>query len=854
MIHSFDVKKVPSILQVGGKAKVLIETKKAGFPVPEGIVLSVDFFESWLSEIKESEQFLNTLKDTTKENCDKVKSLAMILKFDKQQKEMFDNQIMILEDKFFAVRSSSPEEDLKGVSFAGMYETYLGKKIEDLEETVALAFSSCFDYRVMSYKKQKDIPLENTSIAVIIQRQIASEVSGVGFSLNPLNNAYDEVVINASFGLGEAIVSGIVTPDMYIYDIVDKKIIEKKVNIKEIELQLNPNGGMVEKENINKEQPALLEIQIIELSSLIKRCEQHYNFPVDVEWAYEADQLYLLQARPITTHLPFFEELLTEPGETKRFYIDLLMMTQGIDESMSIMGMDIWKKLIYSTKSGLLSTQINGTAPVVNGREYLSVTAYQKVLGKKTGRKALDTYDGNIKKIFENIDLESHSFEGKPEGTKGYIGRSLKKALLMLPDLFKAVYSDQERIVKDYLKSVDIFTAVIENLDCKKTIDELVNETMTAFDTLMDNVSPIFAGMLSQQKLKKIFKNDDLDTELIALNMDLDGNPTSEMGNLLFLMACSSEFREIKSRAHFILKIKTDNFPVGFMTHYGKFMRLYSSRGFKEIDVATKRIYEDVGMLYDRLIQINPSENQNLIVKSKREEAYNKLLQVAKDKGQDKKFIKAAERLKATFGYREYPKYMLVNAFSILHKICLEIAGKWVTEGRLEEACHIFDLTIEEITKAQKDEKFDLMFTREKNLRGYKTVESVTQWPLVIDSRGKIHKAKIKIENGDIIGDSIAPGKVVGKAKVLHTPYEKSIIPGEILIVRATEPSWTPIFTNASGVVMEIGGPLQHGSIIAREYGIPCVSGLVGIMDLIKDGDLIEVDGNRGTVRLLEEI
>ena len=132
-------------------------------------------------------------------------------------------------------------------------------------------------------------------------------------------------------------------------------------------------------------------------------------------------------------------------------------------------------------------------------------------------------------------------------------------------------------------------------------------------------------------------------------------------------------------------------------------------------------------------------------------------------------------------------------------------------------------------------------------------VENVKNWPLVIDSRGKIYNAKIDPKKGDLVGSAIAPGVVRGRAKVLKTPYEKPLNPGEILVTKATEPSWTPIFINAAGVIMEIGGPLQHGGIIAREYGIPCVSGMMGIMDVVKDGDMLEVDGNNGIVKIIKE-
>ncbi len=852
MIYNFKEIEVPSLLKVGGKAKALIEATKYGLAVPEGIVLSVDFFEPWLSEIKGSDEFRVVLEDATKESCDKLKQLAVHMRFDPKQYEAFDNQMKDLEGVLFAVRSSSPEEDLEGTSFAGMYETYLGTNRADIEGTVALAFSSCFDFRVMSYKKQNGLALENTSIAIVIQRQIASDVSGVGFSLNPINNAYDEVFINASFGLGEAIVSGLVTPDTYIYDAEEKIIIEKKVNKKDIRLSLNPNGGIYEEENEDKEKQALSDEQIIELSTLIKKCEEHYQKPMDIEWAFEKEVLYLLQSRPITTYLPFFDELLTKPRESKRFYIDLLMMTQGISEPMSVLGMDVWAKLIFVTKSGLLSVPINGTAPIINGREYLSVTAYQKVLGKKNGRKALDTYDGNIKKIFDDIHIEKYPFNDKPEGTEGYIGRALKKALSMLPELFKALLSDTDKIVKNYKAHVEVFSNALNELDSNASVDLTVDEIMKNIGLLMSNVTPILAGMLAQQSIKKLFKNGEIDSELIALNMNLEGNPTSEMGKLLFTMACSDAFKSIQSRDDFIMQVESNTLPESFKKQYDQFMTMYSSRGFKEIDVATVRVYEDVGMVYDRLDEIITTENQNLVVKVKRDEAYNRLLKLAEEKGKEKKFIKAAARLKATFGYREYPKYMIVNAFSALHKICLEVAKQWVIDGRIEEPYHIFDLKVDEIAEAQSNVKFDIASARKRNLKGYKKVEHIKKWPLVIDSRGKIYQPKLEINDGDIVGNSIAPGFVTGKVKILHSPYEKSLNPGEILVVRTTEPSWTPIFTNAAGVLMEIGGPLQHGGIIAREYGIPCVSGLMGIMDLLNDGDLVEVDGNNGIVRLLE--
>jgi len=419
----------------------------------------------------------------------------------------------------------------------------------------------------------------------------------------------------------------------------------------------------------------------------------------------------------------------------------------------------------------------------------------------------------------------------------------------MIPGALRGIFGDYNKGIRKYNEATDEIIDRTNKLSGSENFTELSRDTLALMIRAMSTASVIFAGMLSQVTISKIFKGDDLEKELAAMNMDLDGNPTSEMGHLLFAMACDVEFKNIDSREAFVTKADKRDFTDKFLTLYDQFMTKFAARGIKEIDIAAKRIYEDVGILYDKLVEINIVDNQILTVKKKRQEAYDKLLAVAKEKGKQKKFERAVKKMKATIGYREHPKYVVVLITAKLHDICLDMAKEWVKDGRLDKAYDIFDLKTNEIDQAQKDPSFDLRVAREKNLSGYfKSIE----WPLVIDSRGKIYKPAIVIKDGDIIGDAIAPGKVIGRAKVLHTPYEKSLDSGEILVARATEPSWTPIFTNAAGVIMEIGGPVQHGGIIAREYGIPCVSGLMGIMDIIKDGDLLEVDGSNGVVKILE--
>lgn len=526
-----------------------------------------------------------------------------------------------------------------------------------------------------------------------------------------------------------------------------------------------------------------------------------------------------------------------------------MVLTQGFDEPMSVLGIELWGYMLDEIKMHMMTPQINGSTPIVYGKENISMTAFQKLVGKKRALAFINSYDGNLKKIFANIDLDEHPFEGEVEGTRSFKKTMVKTVFKMIPSAVAGVFGDYVSAIKKYEEMADGILKDINNLSSVGDFSEISRNALTIMNRAMGTASVIFAGMMAKRTMAKIFEGEDVGKELSAMNMDLDGNPTSEMGHLLFAMALKEEFKNLDSREYFVKKTDSRRFSDKFLDLYDEFMEKFAVRGFKEIDIASKRIYEDVGMLYDKLIEINTLDNQILKVREKRQEAYDRLLAVAKENGKEKKFVDAAARLKATFGYREHPKYLIVVIFAKLHDICLEIADGWVKEGRLDKAYDIFDLKADEIARGQKDSFFDLRKAREKNLSGYLTMK---EWPLVIDSRGKIYRPRLDVNQGDFVGDAIAPGKVIGPAKVLHSPYEKPLNSGEILVARATEPSWTPIFTNAAGVVMEIGGPLQHGGIIAREYGIPCVSGLMGIMDIIKDGDLLEVDGSNGIVKVIE--
>lgn len=854
MIYQFNSKNIQKINQIGGKAKALLETTIAGFPVPDGVVLSVRFFKDWLDDLKSSEEWKNLTADLTKEGCDKIKTSAAQMQFNPMQRDEFETNLSLLKDEVLAVRSSSPEEDLDDSSFAGMYETYLGVSWESLEKHIALAFSSCFDFRVMEYKRQKNIPLENTAIAIIIQKQLQSEVSGVGFSLNPLNNAYDEVLINASFGLGEAIVSGLVSPDIYTYDFPKSIISDKQINEKKISLWLDSNGGVIEKENQEPTKQALTDEQIIELAKLIKKCESHYKKPIDIEWAYENDKLYLLQARPITTYVPLYPELVTLPGENKSLYLDILSITQGFSDPLSVLGSDIWKSIMITSGGGMLSCTPDGSSPILHGRQFFNVYYLYKSLGKAVGNSYIYNHGDSVEKIMETIDPRDFKITKTPKSLKGRKWAMLKFGIRFAGPSIKAMMGNYDKQVVKYLNNFNEAHKNAETYSPKDSFRDTVDTALVDISKVIFATGLLMAGVSALSKMKKMFKGSNAESELAAIGMDLKGNPTSAMGRLMYNLASSVEFQTLKSADEFSARLKERSLSKEFMDVFDEFIDKHGARTFKEIDIASKRSYDDFENLYERLNEINIEESQINKVQQKKEEAYTELTTIAKEGGFERKFKKQLAIFNATFGYREYLKYSTVIFISKLRNIVLMIAKEFVKEGRLENTAQVFDLHIDEISKAQKEKSLDLRKLRSANLKPYQDTDHVKDWPVMIDSRGKIYKPKLEIKDGDLMGTSIAPGKVTGKAKVLHSPYEKSLNPGEIIVTKSTEPSWTPIFINASGVLMEVGGPLQHGGIIAREYGIPCVSGLVGIMDMVEDGDLLEVDGTSGVVRVLDSV
>jgi pyruvate,water dikinase len=350
--------------------------------------------------------------------------------------------------------------------------------------------------------------------------------------------------------------------------------------------------------------------------------------------------------------------------------------------------------------------------------------------------------------------------------------------------------------------------------------------------------------------------------QLASLGIALPGSKTAEMGEWMYRLASSDEINLHTSAEEFINRLQAKEVSADFLQDWNGFMKEFGARCPREIDVATPRPHEQPALLFAQLksMSLTIRARRDAVpffeeARLKREAAYQALDKIALQKGKSraKAFEKECKIWITLGGYRETPKHYIIKVIDLFRKRVLQVAQTFVIAGRLDVPEQIFDLTIADIDRALGDASLDLRALAKEHTLLLNKIKQCHLVARVIDSRGKIYYPPRKeTAPGELAGVPISPGIVQGRVKVFHRANEKELLPGEILVTRATDPGWTPLFINARGIILEIGGALQHGAVVAREYGIPCVSGLVGATDLLKDGQMVEVDGSNGVVRLLE--
>jgi phosphoenolpyruvate synthase/pyruvate phosphate dikinase len=874
-VFSFASKDLPGLEQAGGKALALHQMTGAGMPVPPGIVLTVEYFNRWLDFLKQSPEW-NAMTGADaggiRQAAKALQDMCGRLQFAEDQKAELGGALKKLreggEGQLYAVRSSSPEEDLEGASFAGGYETTLGVTPETLAAAIRHSFTSCFDERVFLYKKERGIRVDRPRIAVIIQQQVDAERAGVAFSLNPLNNCYDEAVINANYGLGESVVSGEADPDVFVVDKLKHEIIETHIGGKQTVITLNPAGGTVQSNCANHPEASVTPAQVLELAGLLEQVEAYYQKPVDIEWAISGEKIFLLQARPITTYLPLPEEMVTAPGQPKRLYSNSALIEQGLQEPLSVLGTDFLGCVLNEVGGQIARGAIglDGVAFTTGGGYYMNIS-FATMMGMKNASLAPGNFgDPRVMAILDGIDMRQYTGGQLPAKLKALRGKMIFRMLPMALSVLGA-YLKPEQLLQRYhaalpeeIRRLETFSG--DGLSLQTQAIELTGLLSFFYDDY--GIPMILAAQFAQQRIQNLFKQEtgQLQDHLINLGISLPGNKTAEMGEAMYALAASPEIGRYESAADFVAELDGRRLSHEFTQAWEHFMDEFGMRCPGEVDPATPRPKEQPALFFEQLKNMSPAIQGRKTprtffeeARAKREAAYQALSEIALRKGKRK--ARALENYYKTWvtfgGYRETPKHYVIKVIALFRRQALAIAQRFVADGRLDTPEQIFDLTIADIDRAGISPTLDLRSLAQERTMLINKIRKSHLVARVIDSRGKIFfPPRQAVTDGELTGVPISPGVVQGRVKVFRHAIDKQLLPGEILVARATDPGWTPLFINARGIILEIGGALQHGAVVAREYGIPCVSGLDDATSLLTDGQLVEVDGSNGIVRILE--
>ncbi len=868
-----------TVAEVGGKGYSLIRMAEAGLCVPPGVVLTTGFFDPWVDAIQASSTwraFRDADPDAWPTLCEELRRLCLELVLSAKQLETLEalrNQLPAPEEgTLLAVRSSSPQEDLVSASFAGGYETKLGVRPRELAQALLHCFASTFHERVFVYKREHGFDVLSPSIAVVVQQQIASEIAGVGFSLNPLTNDYDEAVIDANWGLGESVVAGLASPDHFVIDKVSKRLVREKLGAKQVSIWLGRDGDTLEREGYRSTDLTLSETRLSEVVEVLCRIEKLYEHPIDIEWAYAESQLFVLQARPITTYVPLPPEMLTKPGERRRLYADAAL-SKGltINEPISPLGLAWIEDVLYSNTMGRLFgiydfTPAGGLVFSAGNRFYMNLSNAMRLgMSPRAMSKSAAPTDALLAEILVNIDPKQHGAERRPPWLRLRLLLVIPKLLWSLRGFFwnglRAVLTP-ERAQREYQRRVDAFEVEFTgNLDYDLPLGEFARRYTRSLWREMFNVTmpALVAGLVSPdwvipskpkevralaEKLKRGFTNDIVVEQGIAL---------FRLAKLLD----RSDFDDLKGLAK---RIEKRDLPAQFLGGWDDFIRRFGCRGPLEMDVASPRYGDDPVLALRQMsfMAVNDTRFDPEVAHHRNvEERRSACEQLLRRSGWLRRLLlRRVHRLQELFGgTRDTPKHHVVLLTYAIRKRALIEGRHLANEARLDAAKDVFDLTICDLEAAALDPTLDLRRLRaERTSFAKQLAAQVTEFPQVIDSRGRILRPPPRLgKPGELVGMAASPGTATGPVKVLRNPRDKSVEKGDVLVAYTTDPGWTPLFVNAAAVVLEIGGVLQHGAVIAREYGKPCVAGVDRVVSKLRDGQKVEVDGSTGVIRLLDE-
>lgn len=851
----------------GGKGANLGELARIeGIVVPDGFCISTEAFKRMVGETPSISALLDKLSQLKLEDRDKIRELSGEIRrimagttIPADISEEITGHLSRLGEKAaYAVRSSATAEDLPTASFAGQHDTYLniiGK--EDILKHISKCWASLFTERAVVYRLQNGFGHRNIYLSVVVQRMVFPQAAGIMFTADPVTSSRKVLSIDAGFGLGEALVSGRVNADTY--KVRSGKIIDKKISSKKLAVYATRDGGTKEHEiePERQDRPVLTDEQILQLERLGRNIEEHFGRPQDIEWCLADSTFYIVQSRPITALYPIPK---ADDGDN-HVYVSVAHQ-QMMTDPIKPLGLSFY----------LLTTP----APMskAGGRLFVDITRH--LASPDGGAKIIDTLgqsDPLIKDALMTIVKRKDFIKSSPAGNK--VQSLINSDKVMSWDYLAQFENDKVIVAGLIAGSQTSIEGLKQNIQTKSGTD--------LFDFILENLQQLKMMMFNSQSLDVIMVaqyasswiNDKMNEWLgeknaaDTLSQSVPNNITSQMG--LELLDVADVIRPYPEVIDYLQYVRDDNFLDELVKLDGgqetrdaihTYLHKYGMRCVGEIDITKPRWSEKpitlVHMILSNIKNFKPGAAKQIFGQGrhaalkKEEELLERLKQLPDGEQKARETKRMIDLMRNYMGYREYPKYGMVNRYSIYKQALMTEAEKLVNANVIHEIEDIYYLSFEELHEVVRTHKLDRHIVSQRK-EEYRSYEKLTP-PRVITSDGEIIRGKYQREDlpaKAIIGLPVSTGIIEGRARVILNMEDADIGDEDILVTTFTDPSWTPLFVSLKGLVTEVGGLMTHGAVIAREYGLPAVVGVENATKIIKDGQKIRINGTEGYVEIL---
>ena len=851
------------LASVGGKAAQLGELSRIeGVRVPPGFCVTTDAFWHTLAAIPRIGDRIAELTRTDPDERDSIRTQAAAIREAIEAApppaRLVDEITQLVaaneEKAAWAVRSSATAEDLPGASFAGQYDTYLNVTgATAVLGHVSRCWVSLFSERAVAYRARHAIDHRTAGMAVIVQQLLNAEAAGVLFTADPVTSNRTVACVEAVFGLGEALVSGGVEADAY--RVRDGRVISASIAAKRAAVRAASGGGTAAEPlpQSRRGRRVLTDAQVMRLVELGRRIEAHFNSPQDIEWCLSDDAFHIVQGRPITTLFP-----IPSAADTEYHIYVSVGHGQMMTDAMKPLGISVW--------------QHTAVIPMHEAGSRLFVDVTQRLASPATRAATLDVFgrgDPLMRDALETVLARDGVLRA---GTA-------EASTARPPSSPRAEIETDPRVVAELVESSQASIDSLRRDLADRSGTDLLDFIITDFGELKRILSDprshqaVMAGMEALQWL-----NENLEIWLgekgaaDTLMRSAPNNVTSEMGRALLDVADS--IRGHHEVVEFLEQAADDSFldelgalPGGPAARDAirAFLAKYGMRCVGEIDITRPRWSEHpialVPLILGNVRNFAPGAARRELEQGLREAedkerellARLRSLPDGEDKAAETK--RMIDRLRTFIGYREYPKFAIISRHAHYKQALLREADRLVSARVLRDREDVFYLTLEEFRGVVQTARVDeaLLARRREAFLSHRRLTP----PRVLTSEGEALAGayhRPDIPTGALAGIAVSAGVVEGRARVVRDMADADLVAGDILVTAATDPSWSPAFVVIGGLVTEVGGLMTHGAVIAREYGLPAVVGVMQATRLIRDGQRIRVHGTEGYVELLPTI